>query len=69
MSGKYAYLNPDFEEPHTNLENSKKHAASTLAYEVSALITTIQVAADNDCSGIPFDHRGIDLSLKLASKY
>ena len=61
------FINPAFCESWKDKEYHRKAFASTLAYEVSAMLRTAHSAYENDTSGIPMhDDRGIGLTLEVA---
>lgn len=64
---KHDYLNPDYMPSYVNEDFAKKHPASSLAYDLHSLISTIWMAVENDGSGLPFEQRGIGTSLEIAN--
>lgn len=63
----YTFINPAYRPDHLSKEAHENSRASDLAYKVASLLDTIQLAFDNETSGIPMEQRGISQTLEIAA--
>ncbi len=63
---QHRYLNPTFTPQHKCKERLQKHATSSLAYDLHAVINTLFYASDNDGREEGIEHRGIVPTLEIA---